>query len=116
MFVNNACNLLFKTKFAIAFVMIASIVVLVAPSRVTAAVIVNDTWIDDTDSDPASPTYSENGADADADGDLESAWFQGGDGTLDPIAGGGPGPLRGAFSSGTSASSASWTNYFTPEG
>jgi hypothetical protein len=35
---------------------------------------------------------------------------------LDPIAGGGSGPLRGAFSSGTSASSASWTNYFTPEG
>jgi len=77
------------------------------------ALLVNDRWADGTDTDPASPTYSENGADADADGDLESAWFRGGDGTLDPAAAGGP--LRGKFSSATSASSASWTTYFTPE-
>jgi hypothetical protein len=81
-----------------------------------AATVVSDTWIDDSDSDPASPTYSENGVDADADGDIESAWFQGGDGTLNPVAGDGPGPLRGEFSSPTGGSSASWTTYFTPEG
>ena len=40
-----------------------------------AAVIVNDTWTDGTRTDPASPTYSENGTDADADGSIESAWF-----------------------------------------
>ena len=41
-----------------------------------AAVLVNDTWQDGTRTDPASPTYSENGTDTDADGNLESAWFQ----------------------------------------
>jgi len=76
-------------------------------------VIVNDTWLDGTRTDPAPPTYSENGVDSDGDLNLESAWFQGGDGTLDPLAAGGP--LRGAFSSSTSTSSASWTTYFTPE-
>ena len=77
------------------------------------ALLVNDRWADGTDSDPASPTYSEMGVDSDSDGDLESAWFRGGDGTLDPVGAGGP--LRGSFSSSTSASSASWTTYFTPE-
>jgi hypothetical protein len=75
-----------------------------------AAVIVNDTWLDGTDTDPISPTYSENGVDGDGDGNLESAWFQGGAGTLDPVAPGGP--LRGT---GFGTSSASWTTYFTPE-
>lgn len=79
-----------------------------------ATVLVNDTWIDGTDTDPASPVYSEAGSDSDSDGDLESAWFKGGDGTLDPVAAGGP--LRGRFSSPTSVSSASWTTYFTAEG
>lgn len=83
-------------------------------TRASAALIVNDTWQDGDRNSPASPTYSENGVDGDSDGDLESAWFQGGDGTLDPVGAGGP--LRGAFSSSTSASSASWTSYFTPEG
>jgi len=79
-----------------------------------AGVIVKDTWKDGTRSDPAAPTYSENGVDSDADLDIESAWFQGGDGTLNPLAAGGP--LRGRFSSATSTSSASWTTYFTPGG
>jgi hypothetical protein len=79
----------------------------------SAAVIVNDTWLDGTDDDPASPTYSEAGTDSDSDGNLESAWFQGGVGTLDPVLAGGP--LRGNMTEfGTS--SASWTTYFTPEG
>src|SRR3954470_16332202 len=77
-----------------------------------AAIIVNDTWIDGTDSDPASPVYSENGVDADADGNLESAWYQGGVGTLDPVGAGGP--LRGNMTPGGTGS-ASWTTYLTPE-
>jgi pectate lyase len=75
-----------------------------------ATVLVNDTWQDGTRTDPASPVYSENGTDADADGDLESAWYKGGAGTLDPVGAGGP--LRG---SGYGTGSASWTTYFTPE-
>jgi hypothetical protein len=72
--------------------------------------LVNDRWADGTDSDPASPTYSEMGVDGDADTDLEPAWFQGGGGALDPAAAGGP--LAGTVSTGSS----SWTTYFTPEG
>lgn len=75
-----------------------------------AVVLVNDTWIDGTDDDPAGPIFSENGFDSDADGDLESAWFQGGGGTLNPVGPGGP--LRASV---TTASS-SWTTYFTAEG
>src|SRR5215213_1500487 len=86
---------------------------LVRSPSVSAALIVNDTWQDGTDSDPASPTYSEYGVDADSDGNLESAWFQGGVGTLDPVGAGGP--ERGNLTSGGS-SSASWTTYFAPEG
>ena len=78
----------------------------------SAALIVNDTWKDGTRNDPAPSTYSEYGTDSDTDGDIESAWFLGGDGSLTTTAGG---PLKGQFSSATSASSASWTTYFTPE-
>lgn len=80
-------------------------------SIVSAATIVNDTWLDGTRSDPAAPTYSEMGVDSDVDGDIESAWFIGGTGTLDPIGAGGPLRLDQ-----TSTSSASVTTYFTPEG
>ncbi len=74
-----------------------------------ATVLVNDTWQDGTRTDPASPVYSENGTDTDADEDLESAWFNTG-GTLTPS----PGHLIGTMpANGTS--SASWTTYFTPE-
>jgi hypothetical protein len=79
----------------------------------SAAVIVNDTWQDGLDDDPAAPVYSENGADPDLDGDRESVWYQGGDGMLNPVGAGGP--QRGQFSSPMSGSSASWTTYFTPE-
>ena len=74
--------------------------------------LVNDTWLDGTDSDPASPVYSEMGVDGDADNDLESAWYQGGAGTLDPVGPGGP--LRGDLTAG-GTSSGSWTTHFTPE-
>ena len=43
-----------------------------------AAIVVNDTWQDGTRTDPAAPTYSENGTDSDADGNIESAWFNAG--------------------------------------
>jgi hypothetical protein len=78
-----------------------------------AAVLVNDTWLDGTDTDPASPTFSENGTDSDTDGDLESAWYRGGTGTFDPVGPGGP--LRGNLAATSTTSSGSWTTYFTPE-
>ena len=77
-----------------------------------ATVLVNDTWLDGTDTDPASPVYSENGVDADLDTNLESVWYQGGVGTLDPTGAGGP--QRGNMTAG-GTQSASWTTYFTPE-
>jgi hypothetical protein len=80
----------------------------------SAQVLVRDTWKDGTDTDPAPPAYSEFGVDSDGDGDLESVWFQGGDGSLNPV--GANGPLRGQFSAPTVTSSASWTTYFTPGG
>src|SRR5215212_373550 len=106
---------LFSSRFfSILFVLIALIAMLGRTPSVSAATIVNDTWLDGTDTDPASPVYSEYSVDADSDGNLESAWFRGGDGTLDPTGAGGP--ERGKFSAPTSTSSASWTSYFTHEG
>lgn len=80
-------------------------------SSAYAGVLVYDTWLDGTRTDPASPTYSEFGVDADFDGNLESAWFRGGSGVFDPVGAGGP--LR--LTQG-STSSSSLTTYFTPEG
>ena len=93
-------------------IMISLVAMLFRTASVSAAIIVNDTWQDGTDSDPASPIYSEYGVDGDSDADLESAWFQGGAGSLDPVGAGGP--ERGNLTSG-GTSSASWTTYFTPE-
>ena len=83
-----------------------------SPSGAHGGTIVNDTWIDGADSDPAAPVYSENGVDTDGDGDLESVWYQGGVGSLDPVGAGGP--LRGNMTAGGTGS-ASWTTYFTSE-
>ncbi|MFO1476825.1 MAG: PEP-CTERM sorting domain-containing protein [Verrucomicrobiota bacterium] len=74
-----------------------------------AADIVNDTFSDGTRTDPAAPTYSENGFDADADGSIESAWFTSGTGATIPTT-----PGHAVFTMGTS--SASWTSYITPTG
>lgn len=93
--------------------LVAMFATLLVSTAAHAGIIVNDRWLDGTDSDPASPAYSENGVDGDGDGDLESAWFRGGNGTLDPVGAGGP--QRGAFANATITSSASWTTYFTPE-
>ena len=79
-----------------------------------ATVLVNDTWQDGERNTPAAPIYSEYGVNSDPgqDTDLESAWYRGGGGSLDPVGPGGP--LRGALAdSGTSSST--WTTYFTPE-
>lgn len=73
--------------------------------------IVNDTWLDGTRSDPAAPTYSENGTDTDSDGNLEAAWFLGGGGTLNPLGPGGP--LQAVLGA---TGSSSYTAYFTPDG
>jgi hypothetical protein len=94
-------------------------------SAASAAIIVEDTWQDGERLYPfaAAPSLSAPSAtffaetnpagtpnDADADTDIESMWFRGGAGTLDPLAAGGP--MRGT---GYAASSASWSTYFTPE-
>ena len=63
--------------------------------------------------DDANSPYSEMGTDYNTSGDLESAWFEGGSGTLNPVGPGGP--LRGD-QTGTAGSSSTWTTYFTPEG
>ena len=75
--------------------------------------LVNDTWRDSNRTQPASPTYSENGTDADADLNLESAWFTSSAGAMsivDDAVPGGDQLLRTT----NSTSSASWTTYFTP--
>jgi PEP-CTERM motif len=83
-------------------------------STASAVTIVRDNWRDGSDADPASPVYSENGVDADADGNRESAWFQGGGGSLE--AAGPGGPLEMIMDGGPAGtSSSSWTTYFTPE-
>lgn len=82
-------------------------------SSLYGSVIVNDTWLDGTRTDPASPTYSEFGVDGDLDGNIESAWYRGGTGTLDPVGPGGP--LRGDLGAGGTGSG-SWTTFFAPGG
>lgn len=84
---------------------------LALPSRAT--VLVNDTWLDGTRTDPASSTYAENNGvtanDADADGNLESAWFKGGTSTLAVTNPGTGNVMEGV----TTASSTHWFTYFT---
>lgn len=74
----------------------------------SAALIVDDTWQDADRTQPASPTYSENGVDGDLDGDFESAWFNGGASTMTTSA--------GHLNKDLTGSSANWTTYFTAEG
>lgn len=74
-------------------------------------ILVNDTWLDGTRTDPAPTVYSEYGVDSDLDMNIESAWYRGGTGTLDPVGPGGP--LRGDLTlNGTG--SGSWTTFFAP--
>ena len=108
---NIRANRFVLIQSAVAIVAIGGLLVWLAPAH--ASIIVDDTWIDGDRTLPASPTYSENGTDTDSDGDIESAWYQGGGGTLAPVGpSGAASPLRGT---GYGTSSASWTTYFTPE-
>ncbi len=86
----------------------AALILALAGHGAHAAVLVNDTWRDGERALPAPPTYSEMGVDTDADGDLESAWFNGGASTMTVS----PGHLNKDLT----GSSANWTTYFTPEG
>ncbi|HEV2695101.1 MAG TPA: immunoglobulin domain-containing protein, partial [Verrucomicrobiae bacterium] len=69
----------------------------------------NDTWRDGTRTDPAAPVYSENGADADGDGDLESAWYSSTGSALTV-------PTVGDLRAAQPTTSLFLTTYFTPEG
>jgi hypothetical protein len=74
-----------------------------------ASLVVNDSWQDGTRTDPASPVYSENGVDSDADGNIESAWFRSGTGSAVNMSTGHMVAVPGA------GQSMSMTTYFTPE-
>src|SRR3954463_8387411 len=85
---------------------------LIGPASAEAAIIVNDTWQDGSRTDPASPTYAENngalGTDADADGNLESAWFINNNG-------GSNATTVGHLTTNPPTGSMNWYTYFTPE-
>jgi len=98
-----------RRKLNLMFVAVTAVIT----SSAQAGILVNDTWLDGTRTDPAPPVYSENGFDSDLDGNVESTWFFGGAGSLDPVAPGGP--LRGDLGVG-GGSSGSWTTYFTSSG
>ncbi len=102
---------LFSPRYLVTAVVMAAALTSAITAR--AVVIVNDTWLDGTRTDPAAPAYSENGVDLDLDGNLESVWYRGGIGTFDPAAAGGP--LRLDLSGGPSTSQSTITTYFTPE-
>ncbi len=88
----------------------AVVAILFAPFAAHAApmTLVNDTWQDGDRTTPAPPIYSENGVDSDADGDLESAWFNGGSGSVMTAS---PGNLR----MDPADASATWTTYIKAE-
>jgi pectate lyase len=90
----------------LAFVLLSASVF---PAR--AAVLVSNVWNTavrtyPAANDPNSP-YSEMGVDYNASGDFESAWFNGGSGTMTPS--------TGHLVTTVTASSSSWTTYFTTE-
>ena len=88
--------------------MLSCATVLMWSGSAWASIIVNDTWKDGTRTDPASPTYSENGTDTDSDGDIESAWYTS------------PGAAMSVATNHLTmiqqSGSSSYTSYFTPEG
>lgn len=89
-------------------VLLAAIVSIVA-TQTRADVLVNDTWLDGTRTDPGSPGYSEYGTDGDLDGDFESAWFRSGTGSSTTMS---PGHMVNAAGAGGSMS---LTTYFAPD-
>lgn len=75
-----------------------------------AQIVVNDTFLDATRTDPAAPGYSENGVDVDGDGDIESVWYRSGTGSSTTMS---PGHMVNAAGAGGSMS---LTTYFSPDG
>ncbi len=95
-------------------ILLAAVAGVAINSRAT--IIVNDTWIDGTRTDPASTVYSEEGLDNDGDGDIESAWYHAGSaGTSSTVINGSPGFTPGILRSTVGTGSTSLTTYFTPE-
>jgi hypothetical protein len=80
----------------------AALAALCWTSSVHAAILVSDTWQD------ADRTNQEAGVDSDLDGDVESAWFNGGASTMTASA--------GNLSKDLTGTSANWTTYFAAEG
>jgi hypothetical protein len=80
-------------------------------AAVSAATLVNDTWLDGNRTDPATAAstgpHSENGSDADADGDLESVWYTSTAAAMAVT----PGHLTTTQQTGSS----SYTTYFAPD-
>ena len=73
-----------------------------------AQILVNDTFQDANRTEPAAPTYTENGTDSDADGDIESAWYRSGTGSATVMSTG------HMVNSAGAAGSMSLTTYFAP--
>jgi hypothetical protein len=97
---------------------ISSIVVALAIAHAaSAATIVNDTWLDANRTDPATADpagpHSENGVDADADGNLESVWYSSPGAALVASAGS---LNMDNTNGGANTGSSSYTTFFSPDG
>ncbi len=91
---------------------LAALAVATIGTRAPAATIttlIQDTWQDGDRTTPPAPIYSEAGVDADLDGDLESAWFNGGEGSVMTAS---PGNLR----LDPADAIATWTTYMSANG
>jgi hypothetical protein len=79
-----------------------------AAAQAAPMTLVRDTWQDSERATPPAPVYSEAGVDGDQDGDLESAWFNGGEGSVMTAS-------PGNFRLDPVEAPATWTTYFTSE-
>lgn len=93
------------------FLFAASAVLALWAAPVSGAVLVNDTWLDANRTDPTTTVstgpHSENGVDADADGNLESVWYTS---TAAAMA-----VSAGHLTMTQQTGSSSYTTYFTPD-
>ncbi len=87
----------------------AAVLMFLFAAQASAVIVVSDAFRDANRTQPAAPTYSENGVDSDADGDIESAWYRTGTGSTASVTAG-----HFVTTAGT-GSSMTMTNYFTPE-
>lgn len=79
-----------------------------ATAQAATMTLVQDAWQDGDRSTPPAPVYSEAGVQSDLDDDLESAWFNGGEGSVMTAT---PGNLR----MDPANAGATWTTYNTSE-